>query len=119
MRTMSRLQLLALVALCACGDNLRYDSLALTRSDDLVIVAHQDDDLLFMQPDLLEAVRRGRGVTTVYVTAGNGKGGTSAASRRYAGLRAAYGAAAGAHDWRCGWLELAGHTAEHCRLAEK
>jgi LmbE family N-acetylglucosaminyl deacetylase len=34
------------------------------------IVAHQDDDLLFMSPDLQDTVNAGRKTTTVYVTAG-------------------------------------------------
>jgi hypothetical protein len=34
------------------------------------IVAHQDDDLLFMSPDLRDTVNAGRATTTVYVTAG-------------------------------------------------
>ena len=62
---------------------------------------------------------RGKGVTNVYVTAGNGTGGVDKADIRYEGLRAAYGAAAGASDWKCGYIEIAGHTAEHCRLADK
>jgi hypothetical protein len=118
MRQMSSLRALALIALCACGDNLLGDAIPLAPSEDVVIVAHQDDDLLFMQPDLLDAVKRG-GVTSVYVTAGNGKKDTGYADQRYDGLRFAYGAAAGADDWRCGWLEIAGHTAQHCRLDSK
>jgi hypothetical protein len=39
---------------------------------DLNIVAHQDDDLLFMQPDILNRYRQqGIGQVTVFVTAGN------------------------------------------------
>jgi LmbE family N-acetylglucosaminyl deacetylase len=35
------------------------------------IVAHQDDDLLFMSPDLLHELSAGRCVRTVYITAGD------------------------------------------------
>ncbi|MDB5164891.1 MAG: hypothetical protein JWL89_517, partial [Candidatus Saccharibacteria bacterium] len=35
------------------------------------IVAHQDDDLLFMSPDLLHDVKAGRCVRTIYLTAGD------------------------------------------------
>ncbi len=91
----------------------------LAQTQDLVVIAHQDDDLLFMQPDVIEAVRAGKGVTSVYVTAGNGNGGVDKADPRYGGLRAAYGAAAGANDWKCGFIDIAGHTAEHCRLVEQ
>lgn len=103
----------------ACGDNLLGDGTALVPGDDLVVVAHQDDDLLFMQPDLVETVQRGGGITTVYVTAGNARGGTDKADERYEGLRYAYGAAAGSTDWLCGWIDLVGHVAQHCRLADR
>lgn len=109
--------LFVLVALCACGDDLPPDGDRLAPSHDVVIVAHQDDDLYFMQPDLLEAVQSGRGITSVFVTAGNGTGGVD--ERRYAGLRYAYGAAAGSTNWRCGWITIASHAAEHCRLADR
>lgn len=118
MRQMRRLGWLTVLALGACGDNLLPDGVPLAASTDVVIVAHQDDDLLFMQPDLVDAVHRG-GTTTVYVTAGNGKHGPDYSDSRYAGLRYAYGAAAGSNDWDCGWIEISGHLAEHCRLAEQ
>jgi len=35
------------------------------------IVAHQDDDLLFMNPDILHAIHEGQCVRTVYITAGD------------------------------------------------
>lgn len=110
---------LVLCGLGACGDNLLSNGQPLAQTEDLVVVAHQDDDLLFMQPDVIEAVRAGHGVTNVYVTAGNGTGGVEKSDKRYDGLRAAYGAAAGANDWVCGFVEIAGHTAEHCRLPDK
>jgi LmbE family N-acetylglucosaminyl deacetylase len=118
MRQMSWLRCLALALLCACGDNLIGDGVALAPSTDVVIVAHQDDDLLFMQPDLLDAVQRG-GVTTVYVTAGNGTRGIEKANDRIDGVLHAYAVAAGDSDWHCGWIDIAEHTAQHCRLAEK
>lgn len=40
------------------------------------IVAHQDDDLLFMNPDLSHDIQAGRCIRTVYVTAGDGGGGS-------------------------------------------
>jgi len=106
---------LALVA--ACGDNAMPDVAGLAPANDLAIVAHQDDDLLFMQPDLLDAIRAGTGVTIVYVTAGNDNRDLAYAQGRYAGVRVAYTAATGAADWRCGWTSIADHAAEHCRLA--
>ncbi len=40
------------------------------------IVAHQDDDILFMNPDLRNSVQAGVPSTTVYVTAGEASGGS-------------------------------------------
>ncbi|HEX5058990.1 MAG TPA: PIG-L family deacetylase, partial [Kofleriaceae bacterium] len=115
---MPPLRWLAVLALCACGDNIFGDGGPLVPSDDLVIVAHQDDDLLFMQPDVLDTVKRGGGLTSVYVTAGNGTSGTSS-EERYAGLRAAYAEAAGSSNWECGWILVLDHYAQHCRLADR
>ena len=105
-----------LLALAACGDNELPNAAPLGVAHDLAIVAHQDDDLLFMQPDLIEAVRRGTGVTIVYVTAGNDNHDVDYSTKRYDGVMAAYSAATGAVGWRCGWLDIAGHAAEHCLL---
>jgi LmbE family N-acetylglucosaminyl deacetylase len=109
---------LALVALAACGDNELPDGVPLAPGDDLVVVAHEDDDLLFAEPDVIDAVRAGTGVTMVYVTAGNGTGGTGAADKRYVALQSAYADAAGASRdaWSCGWIIVDGHVAQHCRL---
>src|SRR3954447_23309234 len=108
--------LVLMLLIAACGDNQHGTGVPLATAHDLVVVAHEDDDLLFMQPDLIEAVRRGTGMTNVYVTAGNGSHGASAANPRYAGLMQAYGEAVGDHDWFCGWIQIAGHEAQHCRL---
>ena len=94
---------LAVVALiAACGDNQHGEGVPLANAHDLVVVAHEDDDLLFMQPDLIEVVRAGGGMTNVYVTAGNGTKGPPAANPRYAGLMAAYGTVANDQAWFCG-----------------
>ena len=37
----------------------------------LAIVAHEDDDLLFITPGVLRAIRSGSAVRTVYLTAGD------------------------------------------------
>jgi LmbE family N-acetylglucosaminyl deacetylase len=100
----------------ACGDDLYPDTAPIVPATDLTIIAHQDDDLLFMQPDLYDAVRRGTGVTNVYVTAGNGRHGLDLAETRYDGLMKAYGSIAGARDWVCGWLRIGSNEVEHCRL---
>jgi len=102
--------LLALAA-AACGDDI-----ALSRAHDLVIVAHQDDDLLFMQPDLSDTIQRGDPTTIVYVTAGDGGVGLDYAKSRIAAAKSAYGWVAGSQDWRCRWVSLAGHAAQRCDL---
>jgi LmbE family N-acetylglucosaminyl deacetylase len=38
---------------------------------DMNIVAHQDDDLLFMNPDILKSIRAGHCIRTIYMTAGD------------------------------------------------
>ena len=106
-------------AVVACGDNTLPDGEPLGPARALTIVAHQDDDLIFMQPDLLEVARGRGGLTNVYITAGNGTHGVDVSLPRDEGLRAAYAAATGYQlaDWRCGWITIAEHAAEHCRLA--
>ncbi len=71
----------------------------------LQVVAHPDDDLLFMSPDLLKLVARGARTVTVYLTAGESVAGMRDGHppRRYAvdrqrGIRAAYAWVAGARD---------------------
>jgi LmbE family N-acetylglucosaminyl deacetylase len=107
----------AAVSAAACGDNSLAAGERLAPATDLSIVAHQDDDLVFMQPDVYDAVQRRTGVTTVYVTAGDDAHDIEAAEARRDGAMAAYSAITGEHDWTCGWIRL-GHSAlEHCRLA--
>ncbi|WP_433174158.1 PIG-L family deacetylase [Actinoallomurus sp. CA-150999] len=72
------------------------------------VVAHPDDDLLFMSPDLAQDIRRGEGVTTVVLTAGEGHAGIkdhynphAYVAQRRQGLHSAYAAMAGVRDgWR-------------------
>jgi len=63
----------------------------------LSFVAHPDDDLLFMNPDIASDVQAGQPTWVVYLTAGNldaGPGGMPYADQRIQGLRAAYARAA-------------------------
>ncbi|WP_316526056.1 PIG-L family deacetylase [Kitasatospora brasiliensis] len=59
------------------------------------VVAHQDDDLLFMNPDLSNSIRAGLKVTTVYVTGGAAGTGAAYAAHRQDGARLAYARMAG------------------------
>jgi LmbE family N-acetylglucosaminyl deacetylase len=104
-------RLLLALAVAACGAGP-----ALPRSHDLVIVAHEDDDLLFMQPDVWNAIRLHQPVTVVYVTAGDAGHGVDYAESRIFASKAAYGQVSGLQDWHCRWIELAGHAAQRCDL---
>lgn len=57
---------------------------------DMNIVAHQDDDLLFMNPDILHSIRAGHCVRTVYLTAGDAGGDSYYWISREHGAEAAY-----------------------------
>jgi hypothetical protein len=105
---MHRLAVLASLVL-ACGDNLTPRGVGITQADDLIIVAHVSDDLLFMQPDVLDLAQRGS-VTVVYLRAG---------ARTDEGTLEAYAHAAGDDDWRCGFITIAEDDAFHCRLTAK
>jgi LmbE family N-acetylglucosaminyl deacetylase len=68
----------------------------------LQVVAHQDDDLLFMNPDVRDDVRAERAVVTVFLTGGQAAASDPAEymAGRQAGARAAYAAMADvADDW--------------------
>jgi LmbE family N-acetylglucosaminyl deacetylase len=74
------------------------------------IVAHADDDLLFMSPDLLQDVRSERCVRTVFVTAGDAGHGADYWQGREAGARAAYASMAGVSDhWQDASITVLGH----------
>lgn len=65
---------------------------------DLVVVAHQDDDLLFMNPDIADAIRAGGCVRVVYLTAAERNAGDGYMLSRERGVRAAYAHMAGQPD---------------------
>ena len=56
----------------------------------LNIVAHEDDDLLFLNPDLQASIDAGKCITTVFVTAGDAGAGESYSTVREKGSEAAY-----------------------------
>ena len=75
------------------------------------VVAHEDDDLLFLSPDLLHDVQDGRCVRTVVVTAGDAARGTAYWQAREAGSRAAYARMAGVPDeWTTTDAGVPGHA---------
>ncbi|WP_041709460.1 PIG-L family deacetylase [Advenella kashmirensis] len=57
---------------------------------DQIFVAHEDDDLLFMNPDIFDTIRAGGCIQVVYLTAGERGEGVGYMSQRENGVRAAY-----------------------------
>ncbi len=88
----------------------------------LHIVAHEDDDLLFLNPDLAQAIQARVPTITVYVTAGqlSGAGSTDGARARsrQLGVQAAYAQMAGVSrpTWSRDALTVAGRQVEHFAL---
>ncbi len=85
----------------------------------LQVVAHPDDDLYFMNPDIADSVRTGGEVTTVVLTSAEAGGGAAFAAARQHGLRSAYARMAGEQDdapWRRSVLVTRGGEAELCEL---
>jgi LmbE family N-acetylglucosaminyl deacetylase/uncharacterized membrane protein YsdA (DUF1294 family) len=71
------------------------------------IVAHEDDDLLFMSPDLPHDIQSGRCVRTVYLTAGDAGNGRFYWLNRQLGSEAAYSTMLGSHTiWDQQTVEL-------------
>jgi LmbE family N-acetylglucosaminyl deacetylase len=73
------------------------------------VIAHPDDDIIFMNPDLVAGIRSGQSTTGIYLTAGETDKPDAAAyaARRQAGTRAAYARMAGvANDWRAERLDV-------------
>jgi LmbE family N-acetylglucosaminyl deacetylase len=72
------------------------------------VVAHEDDDLLFLSPDLLHDIQSCRCVRTVYLTAGDGGYGRFYWLNRQLGSEAAYSTMLGSHViWDQQTVELA------------
>jgi LmbE family N-acetylglucosaminyl deacetylase len=103
----------------AQADTVERPSQLVGRVAFLQVVAHPDDDLYFMNPDIADSVRTGGEVTTVVLTAAEAGGGAAFAAARQHGLRSAYARMAGAADdapWRRSVLVTRGGEAELCEL---
>lgn len=61
------------------------------------VVAHEDDDLLFMNPDTINSIKAGDCVRSVYITAGNAGAGELYWLNRERGSEAAYSYMSGAN----------------------
>lgn len=88
-------------------------------SQELQMVAHPDDDLLFMNPDIIREVESGSCVRTVFLTTGDANRDASYWRLREDGIRAAYATMAGADDeWTLGTLDVAGRELQLATLDE-
>ncbi|HET9111699.1 MAG TPA: FG-GAP-like repeat-containing protein [Ktedonobacterales bacterium] len=77
----------------------------------LNIVAHEDDDILFLNPDVDQAIQQGECVRTLFLTAGDNNSGSAYAAQREAGAESAYAYMAGVADqWSAAPLAINGHT---------
>lgn len=89
----------------------------------LVVVAHPDDDLLFINPDIMAAVARNCFVSTVYLTTGDGGEAVPQEAKNYVlnrenGVRRAYAEMAGVpDDWRADAVRADGRGIRSFRLA--
>ena len=89
---------------------------------DQYVVAHEDDDLLFMNPDLSNAIRLKHCVLTTFLTAGNdnkqGQAGLTYMKQREAGIRLAYANMAGQpNSWIEGRFYVNGRSVKAFALA--
>lgn len=101
----------------ACGDNIEGADPGppLAQADTLMVIAHFDDDMIFMQPELPRAIEGGS-LTTIYVTSGDPVHGDGRAGFNFAAARIAYSSVAGPVDWDCGYLTVNDAPVHHCRL---
>ena len=91
------LLLIAAVSLLAASANAQSADITFLPGDrDLSIVAHEDDDLLFLSPEIPVRIQAGDVVRTVFLTAGDAGLGTPYWQNREAGAQAAYAQMAGA-----------------------
>lgn len=75
------------------------------------IVAHADDDLLFLSPDLIKSIQAGEYVRTVFVTAADDNNPPSYWLGRESGIREAYAQMAGvANKWSTAGVILNNHS---------
>ncbi|MFE0153320.1 PIG-L family deacetylase [Nonomuraea sp. NPDC059007] len=81
-------------------------------------LAHEDDDLLFLNPDIHQTIRAGYPIASVFLTAGEAQEGYAYAEGRREGSRAAYARMAGvdAPIWDTEALRVGTQVVEHNHL---
>lgn len=91
---------------------------AVTCTNTMTIVAHEDDDLLFVNPEISDDILAGRCVTTLYVTSGDAARGEAYWRGREEGEKAAYARMAGRPaQWTEDTLTVDGHNVHRASLA--
>lgn len=70
-----------------------------TNGHEMFLVAHQDDDIIFMSPDLAQKIEEGICITTVFLTAGDAGRDRVYWQSRENGAQAAYGKMAEDNNW--------------------
>ncbi|MBN3753317.1 ricin-type beta-trefoil lectin domain protein [Paraburkholderia sp. Tr-20389] len=110
---LSRLSHFVLFLLCLCfisGATTSHASTVDCSAGTLVtVVAHLDDDLLFVEPEISERLRAGWCVTTVHLIGGANGANFAYVQKREEGSRLAYARAAGvANAWGESTIRIAG-----------
>jgi hypothetical protein len=106
------------LAAAACGDNDPGVGPPIAPAESLFVVAHLDDDMIFMQPELVEAIGRGS-TTTIYMLSGDPVRGNGRARFVFEATMLAYEHVAGSGDWACGSLHIGDLPVHHCRLRDR
>ncbi|MGY1820430.1 DUF7402 domain-containing protein [Geodermatophilus sp. SYSU D00079] len=84
------------------------------------VVAHPDDDLFFMNPDVLRTIASGGCSATVYVTSGDAGGEDAYYVGRETGVKAAYAQMAGvASEWTTARVTFAGRSVTRATLTAR
>lgn len=86
----------------APADSVRVVALPPAHGQLVQVIAHPDDDILFMNPDLAASIHSGQPTTSIYLTGGESSMPNPAgyAAQRQEGTRAAYAHMAGVpNDW--------------------
>ena len=111
---------LAVIVACLSSDSAADRQAGCPHGSTLSIVAHQDDDLLFLNPSIARDVSAGRCVRSVFLTAGDSGRGETRGTDRERGVKAAYATMTREADV---WVELdeavVGHPISLYRLSSK
>jgi len=104
--------IIVIVAIFVCANsNKVFASNACSNGTTVNIIAHEDDDILFLSPDILHNIQDDRCVVSVVVTAGDADQGSSYWHSREDGMKAAYALMSGyQNSWTKSSLDLTNAT---------